>query len=601
MCGVPLVESRLAVVGRPMREFLQEIKRRNVFKVALVYIVASWLTMQVVDVMFPALQIPDWVTSAIAVLLIIGFPFALIFAWAFEITPEGLKREKDVDRSKSITVETGKKLNQTAIVILVIAVGFLLFDKFVLHSHDEGPSIETGLADVKPSIAVLPFVNMSDDRENEYFSDGLSEELLNVLAKIPQLHVAGRTSSFQFKGENLDLRHIGEQLNVTNVLEGSVRQSGTRLRITAQLIDTDTGYHLWSDTYDRELTDVFAIQDEIAANVVDALKVALLGDEAVSDRGTDNIEAYNLYLQAVYFYDRPTAENHAKAEEALKQAIDLDPGYAQSYALLSFVHQQTISGVTGFGTDDFVREFRKVSDYADTALRLEPQLPEAYAAKANALLLAEWNHDAASGYFQRAIQLAPQYVRALRGLGQIRMGQLRDDEAIELFRRGLEIDPLSIVANRTLGDVLAWSGQHDEALDLYHTALSLQPDVARINGRIARVHIVRGDYDLAAEYAAKEPVEWVREMYEIIVAGRGENTAEFQSAVQAYEDKWGTPNSYQLAELYGSVGDVDNAVKWLEMCHEVHDPGMLWLQTSSFLESVREDPRWPDMVKLAGY
>ena len=266
-----------------MRKFLEEIQRRNVTKVALVYIIAGWLTMQVVDVMFPALNLPEWMISAVAAFILIGFPFALIFAWAFEMTPEGIKREKDVDRDTSITPATGQKLNRTAMIILVAAVGFLLLDKFVLQLGEErSPATEQIMTEARPSIAVLPFVNMSDDEANEYFSDGLSEELLNLLAKIPRLHVAGRTSSFQFKNTNQDLRVIGQQLNVANVLEGSVRKSGTRLRITAQLIDTENGYHLWSETYDRDLTDIFAVQDEIASNVVDALKVTLLGEQALS-------------------------------------------------------------------------------------------------------------------------------------------------------------------------------------------------------------------------------------------------------------------------------------------------------------------------------
>jgi len=209
---------------------------------------------------------------------------------------------------------------------------------------------------------------MSDDRGNEYFSDGLSEELLNVLAKIPQLHVAGRTSSFQFKDENQDLRQIGEQLNVANVLEGSVRQSGARLRITAQLIDTETGYHLWSNTYDRELTDVFAIQDEIAANVVDALRVTLLGEEGKTiDHGTENLKAYNLYLQALYFADRTSAENLAKARDSLKQAIELDPEYARAYALLARVHQLIISGFVG-DIDNAIKWLEKSHEVHDPGM-----------------------------------------------------------------------------------------------------------------------------------------------------------------------------------------------------------------------------------------
>ena len=585
-----------------MRDFLEEIKRRNVFKVALVYIIAAWLTMQVVDVMFPALNVPEWLTSAIAVLLLIGFPFALIFAWAFEMTPEGIKREKDVDRSQSVTAQTGRKLNYSIIVILAVAVGFLLFDKFALRSPDTEQAVGTELTEVKPSIAVLPFVNMSDDKQNEYFSDGLSEELLNVLARIPALHVAGRTSSFQFKGENLDLRHIGEQLNVANVLEGSVRRSGARLRITAQLIDTETGYHLWSNTYDRELTDVFAIQDEIAKNVVDALKVTLLGEQAaVTDHGTDNLEAYNLYLQAVYFNDHLSEGNLAKAGHALKQAIKLDPAYAQAYALLARVHQQNITGFTGDGADDFIAGFEKVHEYADIALRLDPDLAGAHVAKGAAFASGDWDFSAADEYFARALETSPNHVNALGWLASIRIMQTRYDESLEMAMNRLQLDPLSIGAHRIVADAYALSGRHDEGLGYFAAALRLQPDAPRINGRIARVYLTRGEFGEAADHVSREPVDWVRDMYEIIMASRGENTDAFQSAAKAYEEKYGTPNSYQLAEIYGFVGDVDNAIKWLEMSHKVRDPGMGSLQTSAFLASARNDPRWPTMVKLAGF
>src|SRR5210317_65258 len=321
-----------------MPGFIAELQRRNVAKVALVYIIAGWLTMQVVDVMFPALHLPEWLISAVAAFVLIGLPFAVIFAWAFEMTPEGLKREKDVDRSESITPQTGQKLNHVAMIILAIAVVFLLVDKFAIQADNDLPetAVVATAPEEKPSIAVLPFVNMSGDAENEYFSDGLSEELLNLLAKIPQLHVAGRTSSFKFKGTNEDLRIIGEALNVAHVLEGSVRKSGARLRITAQLIDTQNGYHLWSENYDRELTDIFAIQDEIAGHVVEELRVHLLGAEvAAATQGTTNVEAYNQFLRGNYFIDDTSAENLEKARIAYETAIEFDPNFARAYAGLA--------------------------------------------------------------------------------------------------------------------------------------------------------------------------------------------------------------------------------------------------------------------------
>ena len=596
MLTMALLDLAIAQIDGPMQKFLKEIQRRNVAKVAIVYLIAGWLTMQVADVMFPALNLPEWITSAIAALLLIGFPFALIFAWAFEMTPEGIKKESEVDRSQSITPQTGKKLNHTIIAILAIALGFMLVDKFVFQPDD------AVVADIKPSIAVLPFVNMSDDKDNEYFSDGLSEELLNLLAKIPALHVAGRTSSFQFKGNNEDLRLIGEQLNVANLLEGSVRQSGTKLRITAQLINADTGYHLWSETYDRELIDVFAIQDEIAANVVDALRVTLLGEQQPTlTHGTSNVEAYNLYLRARYLGDRTTAANLLNATEALKRAIEIDPNYAQAYAELAMTHQLMISGFVGDGTEDFIEGFRQVHEYADAALALEPELPQALVAKANVVMAGDWDFELAYQYYSRALRHDPNNLDALGWLSFLSMIDNQNDKSVAMSERVIELEPLSVVAHRALGDSYRVAGRVEDALDIYTKALELQPDTARVNGRIARIALASGDFEMAATHIAREPVEWVRDMYAIMVNSKGQDSEAFQAAAVAYGEKYGLSNSFQLAELYAFVGDLDNAFKWLEKSHEVRDPGLPWLQTSEFLISAHDDPRWPRMLELAGY
>jgi len=243
-----------------------ELKRRNVVRVAIAYAIVAWLILQLSDVLAPMLSLPEWIGKLVLFILLIGFPLALIFAWAFELTPEGVKREKNVTRDQSITHATGRRLNTVIIAVLTIAVALFSFDKFVLGpaAPDSTTSVlEPIAAEIPQSIAVLPFVNMSSDPEQEYFSDGLSEEILNLLAKIPDLKVIGRTSSFAFKGKNQDLRAIGEALGARTVLEGSVRNSGERVRITAQLIDTSDGTHLWSEAYDRTITDVFAVQDDV--------------------------------------------------------------------------------------------------------------------------------------------------------------------------------------------------------------------------------------------------------------------------------------------------------------------------------------------------
>ena len=331
--------------------FFAELKRRNVVKVSIAYVVMAWLVMQVTDIILNNVEAPSWGFYVIVLLLGIGFLFAIFFAWAFELTPEGIKREHEVDRSQSITPQTGKKLNLMITGVMALALAYFAYDKFVLASGRESAAIESAMevatsqaltenltsgetaAAPGKTIAVLPFVNMSSDAEQEYFSDGISEEILNALAKVKELQVTGRTSSFAFKGQNKDLRQIGEALGVENILEGSVRKSGNTVRITAQLIRVDNGFHLWSETYDRELDNVFAIQDEIATNILQHLKATLLeGEETTVIAARANPEAYELYLlakQRMYERTGPTIES---AADLLDRAIAIDPDYAPAYA-----------------------------------------------------------------------------------------------------------------------------------------------------------------------------------------------------------------------------------------------------------------------------
>ena len=300
--------------------FFDELKRRNVFRVGIAYAIATWVLLQITEVITPLLGLPDWAPKLIFVILAVGFVPALIFAWAYELTPEGLKKEKDVDRSESITHHTGRKLDFAIIAVLVLAVGLLLADRYTGKPAPDAEQV------TNKSIAVLPFVNISSDKEQEYFSDGITEEILNALASVKELKVAGRTSSFAFKGQNQDLRRIGELLGVTHILEGSVRKSGTTVRITAQLVQVKDGFHLWSDTYDRELTDIFAIQDEIANEILIQLKARLLDEEgpAIVSQRTDP-EVYDVYLLAKQLLYRRTRLTIESAVELLDQAIAKDP------------------------------------------------------------------------------------------------------------------------------------------------------------------------------------------------------------------------------------------------------------------------------------
>jgi TolB-like protein len=364
-----------------------ELQRRNVIRVAIAYAVASWVLMQIVDVITPVFELPDWAPKLIFLLLAVGLVPALIFSWVFEITPEGLKKDSEIDHAASIAGKTGKKLDYIIIGTLAVAVVLLLLDRqFGDHQVDpalDGPAVAEESAAVEEeqkSIAVLPFVNMSSDAEQEYFSDGITEEILNSLAGIKELKVAGRTSSFAFKGQNDDLRRIGDALGVNHILEGSVRKSGAKVRITAQLIQVDNGFHLWSETYERELTDVFAIQDEIANEILKQLKSKLLADEevVVAKAQRTDLEVYALYLKAKQrIYTRIGSEIETAVRE-LDEAIQLDGEYAPAFAQRAIATMLLSDQQYGSIPND--ESNRRGKRFADQALRLDPNLAEGWAA-----------------------------------------------------------------------------------------------------------------------------------------------------------------------------------------------------------------------------
>ena len=365
----------------------EELKRRHVFRVAIAYLAGGWLLIQIVETIFPAFGLGDFAVRMTVIVFAIGLIPTLIIAWAFELTPEGLKKESDVDRSQSFTPQIGKWLDRIIMLVLALSLGYFAFDKFVLDPARDVAIAQTAakagaekalqkVRDTIPSdhsIAVLPFVNMSDDASNEYFSEGLSEELLNLLARIPELRVAARTSSFSYKGKDTKIAQIGEELSVAYVLEGSVRKSGNQIRITAQLIKTRDGFHVWSQTYDRTLKDIFVTQDEIAAAVVRGLKVTLLG-ELPEQRPTDP-EVYTLYLQGNYFSKLGGEENAQKALQALKQALAIDPEYAPAWSSLQYPYTTLV----GYGVLPRDEGIALAMQALDKALEIDDRLVSAWA------------------------------------------------------------------------------------------------------------------------------------------------------------------------------------------------------------------------------
>jgi len=476
--------------------FFNELKRRNVFRVGIAYLVVAWLVLQVADVMLYHIQAPGWVFWAILLVLGIGLPFALVFAWVYELTPEGLRREASVDPAKSITLQTARKLDRLIILVLVLALGYFAVDKFLLAPAREQARLEaarqemataappaeqgakpaSGAAAEEPSIAVLPFVNMSDDKD--YFADGLSEELLNMLANIPGLKVAGRTSSFMFKGHNEDLREIGEKLGVANVLEGSVRRSGERLRITAQLVKAEDGFHIWSETYDRQMADVFDIQDDVARAISEALKVHLLPPE---ERPTQNTEAYALYLEAMAMMQGP---DWSRFLEIIDAALALDPKFAKAWELKAayywFNGNSTIATSNAKGLTFAA---------ASQALALDPGLvaARAYAASSGPDYSNLQEYDA----FSELVRLQPNNpigVQTLRW-DTVYMGYFT--RALELADRALAIDPLSPTFAGARGDALMALGRREEALAAWQLAVERGDPTAA--PRLADAEILAGN------------------------------------------------------------------------------------------------------------
>ena len=435
----------------------------------MAYAIVSWLIIQIIETISEPLGLPDWTEAFFIVLVLAGLPLVLIFAWAFELTPEGLKKTREVNESSSVTANTGKKLNYAIIGVLIFALGYSVWDRQGLVEQTEttaeadeaaGEIMQT----VAASIAVLPFVNMSADSEQEYFSDGISEELLNLLAKIPELRVPARTSSFQFKGQNLDIADIAEQLNVAHVLEGSVRRADVRVRITAQLIEAETGYHLWSETYDRELIDIFAIQDEISAAIVQALSETLgISTDAVPHvKAAANPEAYNSYLLGQHLIKKRTKTDIEAAIPNFERAIELDPAYAPAYAGAGLAWRLLLANRSTYGTLTLEEMLVKVLPYLEKALELDPELPEALGAM-GLTLDAQQQYEKAIDFYEKALRLNPSLTDVRNWYASV-LGDLgRAPEAFAEIEKAYRLDPLSVLTlNNYTNDLLSRS-RFDEA------------------------------------------------------------------------------------------------------------------------------------------
>jgi TolB-like protein/predicted Zn-dependent protease len=543
-----------------------ELKRRNVFRVAAAYLVVGWLLIEVSDTVFPRLGLPEWTVTLVIALVLLGLPLALFMAWAFELTPDGMKRTEDVAEEPPVVRTGWRRTDRLIVVALVAVIALLVGERFWMGERTDAESPASGEVAATPpagaparSIAVLAFDDLSPQRDQAYFAEGISEELLNLLARIEGFKVAARTSSFKFRGANLDIGEIGRALNVETVLEGSVRKSGNQLRVTAQLINVADGFHLWSQSYDRELSNIFAVQDEIATAIVDALKLKLDLGAATAGR-TQDTAAYDHYLRGRLLGRQPTQAGLLRAVQEFEQAIAIDPGFAAAYAGIAdaWVWLEDYGGVRS------AEAFPRAEQAARRALELDPESAEAHAAMAFVLDRYHRDKPAARDYFERTLQLNPNYVNAYNLYGDT----LRDlgdyPRMIEVHRKAVELDPLSYFMKTRLGGKLLAVGQLEEAESIIAGVFEEFPgndfaheemgNLERNRGRLAEavrhyriVHFARpGDPFAAAQIAmigvtVDDPVmveQWIAEARESGTDNRWELLARTRVAIwrQDYDE-----------------------------------------------------------------
>jgi serine/threonine-protein kinase len=570
-----------------LRNFFGELKRRNVYKVAIAYAVIAWLLIQAGSILFPTFEAPGWVMKAFVAIIAAGFPIALILAWAFELTPEGLQRTEVADELPK------KSARNRAWIYFVtiggaISIGLFFLGRYTVTSKQSG-SVE---APAK-SIAVLPLVNTSGDPGNDYFSDGLSEELIAVLAKIPGLKIIGRSSSFLFKGKSDDSRAIGEKLGVTNLLEGSVRKQGDRVRIVAELINAADGRALWSETYDRELKDVFAVQSEIATAVTEQLKIKLLGAPAKSDAApsNNNLAAYNALQQGTFYFRLSTEEGTRKAIEFYGEAIRLDPRYALAYAQLSAAWRQ-LAATWLVGGADANEGFAKARNAAQTAVSLALDLAAAHEALGFILVTPDLDFAAAEVEFRKAEKLAPADAGPKFALSFLFAAQGRLAEAENIMRQTLPLDPLGVTRYLNLARILIAGGRYDEAEAALRKAIELQPAAARLHAYLTTLDVIRGNAAAALQDAQLES-KGFWQYYALALAQQAQSDhATADAALQTLIDKYAVGGPFQIATVYGLRKEPDKMFEWLERAYTEHDPGLTQLLGTPFIMNYRDDPRF---------
>lgn len=593
-------------------QFFHELKRRNVFRVAAAYVVLAWLIIQVAETIFPLFGFGDGVVRTVVIVLAIGLLPTLLFSWAFELTPEGLKRDKDGDVSQSVTGQTGKKLDRIILVVLVVALSYFAVDKFLLDPVRDTEQVETALREGRMeavvttfdnrSIAVLPFRDMSPEGDQSYFSEGISEELLNLLGSIPEVRVTSRSSAFSFKGQNLLIPEIARRLNVSYVLDGSVRKEGDQLRISAQLIDADADRQLWSRDFDRTLENIFHIQDEIATDVVQKIK-GTLKITVPQQRETD-AEAYALYLQARHQRRLGTAGGYNESVRLYQQALAIDPSYPPAWDEMAASYQS--QAVTGLRPSD--EGFRLAREAALKAIEIDPDYAPAYESLGFMAQYYQPDLAAAAGYYRQALELAPGNASTIGSIGMLLQAMGRPEQGLAPIEYSVASDPLSPGWHYTLGLAYLAAERPNDAVGSFETTLELSPDFSLAFYSLGVALMLDGRVEEAIVALQKEQRESWRTIglsmalyaLEQQPDAKDKSPTASQLALDELMRKHGESTTYNIAYVYAYRGDADAAFAWLKKAVEATDPGLGSILSESLFNNLHDDPRWIPFLETLG-
>ncbi len=571
--------------------FVDEILRRHVHRMAAAYLVTAWLIIQVAGTIFPLFGFDATPARVLFIVLAIGFVPALIVAWAFRITPEGLRLERRVDVDDEAASGSTRTLDRSIMVVLAIAVAYFAVDKFVFS-----PAREASIASAarlagrsealtesygEKSIAVLPFDDLSESRDQEYFSDGISEELLNLLARVPELRVTSRTSAFTYKSHRPRLSQIAQELNVAHILEGSVRKAGNRVRITAQLIEARSDTHL--------------VQDEIAAAVVTQLRIKLLSEIPPTERRDP--EAHRLLLLGRQYGRQQTKESLDQAVAHLEQAIAIEPGYAEAWESLASIYANQAE----FGQWDWEERFRLARAAALETLALAPDRAWGDARLGWIALKYDSDLAAAARHLTRGSTLEPGDIRIVNAGAALAETLGRHDQAIRLIRYQIERDPASPIGQHNMGHIYLTARRYDEAIASFETALRLSPDRLATRYYIGVAHLLAGRPEAALEAIEaelSEPHRMIGRPMALHALGRREDS---DAALVTLVEDWGKDAAYNIAGIHAFRGEPDRAFEWLNRELELSGPrGWSDLGVDPLFESLHADPRWLPMLETIG-